>query len=75
MTCGNLAAPVARLCLIILHDVDSRLTPRYQRHSRSGWIPPWSVAPGLRSSGQVLHYRHAEPRLPGAFDPPLNLAT
>jgi hypothetical protein len=35
---------------------------------------PWSVAPGRRSDGQVLHHRHIHVRLPGAFDPPLNLA-
>jgi len=36
--------------------------------------PPWSVAPGRRSDGQVVHHRHAHARLPEAFDPPLNLA-
>lgn len=30
---------------------------------------------GRRSDGHVLHQRQTQPRLPGAFDPPLNLAT
>lgn len=40
-----------------------------------GWWPPWSVAPGTRSIGQVLHHRHDQHRFATRFEPPLNRAS